>query len=140
MTTEARDPVVQGGPGAGTHADPSVMRYVVQAVVSTLLTLCVLAPVAYVMSRNWPAPMATVDLQMLIEENQKQVMEMLGSPDEASEARREVAEAMTVAFAKKLSASVEALAQDCGCVLINKAALLGGQALDYTDLLRERLK
>lgn len=140
MTTEVGTPVRQGGADAGGHTDSPMMRYLVQAVVSTFLTLCVLAPVAYVMSRNWPLPTATVDLQALVEENQQRVIKVLGAPDEASEAKQQVAEAMTVAFAKKLSASVEALAQDCGCVLINRAALLGGSAIDYTDQLRERLK
>ena len=54
--------------------------------------------------------------------------------------QRAVAQQLTVDFARKLSATVDALGQECGCVIVNKAALLGGVAIDYTDQVRARIR
>ena len=53
---------------------------------------------------------------------------------------RAVAQKLTIDFAKKLSATVDALGQECNCVIVNKAALLGGVTIDYTDQVRARMK
>ena len=50
------------------------------------------------------------------------------------------AQQRTIDFAKALSVAVDALGQDCRCVIVNKAAILGGTALDYTELVREKLR
>ena len=54
--------------------------------------------------------------------------------------QRAVAQKLTIDFAKKLSATVDALGQECNCVIVNKAALLGGVTIDYTDQVRARMK
>lgn len=116
------------------------MRYVIPAVLSTLLTLVALAPVAYVINRNMPARVATVDLQVLVEEDQKRTLDVIGKGGDVTDDQRAVAQKLTIDFAKKLSATVDALGQECNCVIVNKAALLGGVTIDYTDQVRARMK
>ena len=116
------------------------MRYVIPAVLSTLLTLVALAPVAYVINRNMPVPIATVDLQALVEEDQKRTVDLIGKGGEVSDEQRDVAQKLTIDFAKKLSATVDALGRECNCVIVNKAALLGGVTIDYTDEVRARMR
>ncbi|QPN33239.1 hypothetical protein [Diaphorobacter sp. JS3051] len=116
------------------------MRYVIPAVLSTLLTLVALAPVAYVINRNMPARVATVDLQVLVEEDQKRTLDVIGKGGDVTDEQRAVAQKLTIDFAKKLSATVDALGQECNCVIVNKAALLGGVTIDYTDQVRARMK
>lgn len=119
---------------------PDRMRYVIPAVLSTLLTLVALAPVAYVINRNMPPSVATVDLQVLVEEDQKRTLEVIGKGGEVTDEQRVVAQKLTIDFAKKLSGTVDALGQECHCVIVNKAALLGGVTIDYTDQVRARMK
>jgi hypothetical protein len=107
---------------------------------SVLATLMALTPVGYVAWRNLPPRVATVDLQKLVEEAQKPVIDVLGKGDSVSGAQRKAVEKLTVEFAGKLSGAIDTLGTECHCVLINKAALLGGTHIDYTDLVRERLK
>lgn len=119
---------------------PDRMRYVIPAVLSTLLTLVALAPVAYVINRNMPPSVATVDLQVLVEEDQKRTLEVIGKGGEVTDEQRAVVQKLTIDFAKKLSNTVDALGQECHCVIVNKAALLGGLTIDYTDQVRARMK
>lgn len=116
------------------------MRYVIPTVLSTLLTLVALAPVAYVINRNMPPRVATVDLQALVDEDQKRTLDVIGKGGNVTDEQRAVAQKLTVEFAKKLSGAVDALGQDCHCVIVNKAALLGGVTIDYTDQIRARIK
>ena len=99
-----------------------------------------LAPVAYVVNRKLPPRLATVDLQALVDEEQKRTLDVIGKGGELSDEQRAVAQQLTVDFARKLSSTVDALGQECGCVIINKAALLGGVAIDYTDQVRARIR
>ncbi len=140
MTSEAttqRSPA-SGEPAAAVPTDR--LRHLVPVLLSTLLTLLALAPVAYVVNRNLPPRLATVDLQMLVDEEQKRTFDVIGQGGELSDEQRAVAQQLTIDFARKLSATVDAIGQDCGCVIVNKAALLGGMAVDYTDQVRTRLK
>lgn len=140
MTSEA---IPQPCPASGTPAaavPPDRLRHLVQVLLSTLLTLLALAPVAYVVNRNLPPRLATVDLQALVDEEQKRTLDVIGQGGELSDEQRAVAQQITIDFARKLSATVDAIGQECGCVIINKAALLGGMAVDYTDQVRTRLK
>lgn len=124
----------------GGRESSDLIRTGMLVVLSTFFTLIVLSPVAYVVHRNLPPHIATVDLQMLVEENQDRVMKVIAGGSEVSDAQRQVAEKLAVDFARRLSDGVRLLAEDCRCVIVNKAALLGGDAVDYTDQLRERLR
>ncbi len=140
MISEA---TTQRGPASGEPAAavaPDRLRHVVPVLLSTLLTLLALAPVAYVVNRNLPPRLATVDLQALVDEEQKRTLDVIGKGGELSDEQRAVAQQLTVDLARKLSCTVDALGRECGCVIVNKAALLGGVAIDYTDQVRARLK
>lgn len=140
MTSEATH---QPSPASGAPAaavPPDRLRHVVPVLLSTLLTLLALAPVAYVVNRNLPPRLATVDLQALVDEEQKRTLDVIGQGGELSDEQRAVAQQLTIDFARKLSSTVDAIGQECGCVIVNKAALLGGMAVDYTDQVRTRLK
>ena len=114
------------------------MTVLTTALVSTVFTLLALAPVAYSIYKHTPPQVATVDLQKLVEEDQKRLLDLIGvgsSPDKGA-----LADKMTAEFAKKLSVVVDEVGKECHCVLVNKAALLAGTGTDYTDIVRERIK
>jgi hypothetical protein len=113
---------------------------VITVLVSVFVTLLALAPVGYMAYKNMPARVATVDLQKLVEEEQKRTMDVLGKGGSVSEEQRAAVEKLTIVFAKTLSANIDALGAECRCIIVNKAALLGGLTIDYTDLVRERIK
>ncbi|MEN9473685.1 hypothetical protein C6P61_10245 [Malikia spinosa] len=140
MTSEAPPQTDPGGTQPAAVVRPDRLRQVVPVLLSTLLTLLVLAPVAYVVNRKLPPSLATVDLQALVDEEQKRTLDVIGKGGELSDEQRAVAQQLTVDFARKLSSTVDALGQECGCVIINKAALLGGVAIDYTDQVRARIR
>lgn len=106
---------------------------------STLFTLAAFAPIAYMASQRMPPRLATVDLQKLVEEDQERAIKIIGSGS-LNDDQRASLEKVTAEFAVKLSTTIDAVGQECGCVLVNKAALLGGAAADYTDLVRQRMK
>jgi type IV pilus biogenesis protein CpaD/CtpE len=108
--------------------------------VSVFVTLLALAPVSYMAYKNMPARVATVDLQKLVEEEQKRTMHVLSKGSSVSEEQRAAVEKLTIEFAKTLSSNIDALGAECRCVIVNKAALLGGITIDYTDFVRERIK
>jgi len=111
------------------------------ALVAVFITLLALAPVGYSAYRALPPRVATVDLQKLVEEEQKRTIDVISSKSgNVSEGQRAAIERLTVDFAKKLSASIDALGLECKCVIVNKAALLGGVTVDYTDAVRDRMK
>lgn len=108
--------------------------------VSVLVTLLVLTPVAYMAYRAMPPRIASVDLQLLVEEDQQRTVEVLnGSAGAVSEEQRRALQKLTEDFARRLSAAVDAVGDECRCVIVNKAALLGGATIDYTDAVRERI-
>lgn len=120
---------------------PVTTNLLTTALLSTCFTLLALSPVAYMAYKHTPPQVATVDLQKIVEEDQKRLVDLLGAKSgNVSEDQRGLAEKMTVDFAKRLSATVDQLGVECHCVLINKAALLAGTATDYTDIVRERIK
>lgn len=108
---------------------------------AVLVTLLALAPVAFMAYRAIPPRVATVDLQRLIEDDQKRTIELLGKSNGViGDDQRATLQRMSEEFARRLSAAVEHLGAECRCVLVNKAALLGGTATDYTDHVREQVK
>lgn len=116
------------------------MSTVLTALLGAFITLLALTPVAYVIYNNMPPHVATVDLQKLVEEGQKSMLVAFGKSGNITEEQRAEAEKTTIEFAKKLSASIDALGQECQCVIVNKAALLGGVSIDYTDDVRKRMQ
>lgn len=119
---------------------PHGMYYIIPAVLSTLMTLMVLTPMAYLIHRNMPRRVAIVDLQSLVEEQQKHILSLINKSEEITSEQYAMAEKMTIDFTKKLSITLDRLGKECHCVIVNKAALLGGVTIDYTDQVRERIK
>lgn len=109
------------------------------AMLAALITLLALAPVGYAAKRRMPAAVATVDLQRLVEEEQQRMAALAGAGGQPAGEQRGRAEKQAMRYAQRLSVVVDALGAECQCVLLNKAALIGGVAADYTDLVRERL-
>lgn len=108
---------------------------------SVLVTLLALAPVAFMAYRAMPPRVASVDLQLLVEEEQKRTIDVLsGSAGAVSDEQRQALQKLTEDFARRLSLAVDAVGGECRCVIVNKAALLGGAAIDYTDAVRDRIK
>lgn len=107
---------------------------------SVLLTFLLLTPIAYKAWRAMPPRVVTIDLQALVEEDQKRMFDVIGKGGDMTDDERSAATKLAGDFAKKLSVTVDELGQECGCVIVNKAALLGGVAIDYTDLVRARMK
>ncbi len=112
----------------------------IAALISAFLTLLALMPVGYVLYRNLPPRIATVDLQKLVEEDQQRVVDKVARGGPVSEEQRALMQVLTVDFAKKMSNAVEALSQECHCVLINKSALLNGSPVDYTAWVRKKVQ
>lgn len=112
---------------------------VLTALLAALITLVALAPIGWVLYRNQPPRLATVDLQSIVDEHQQQFIQAL-SKETVTDADRAAAMQRTEDFAKKLSATVDALGTECDCLIVNKAALLAGRAVDYTALVQTRLK
>lgn len=109
--------------------------------VSVFVTLLALTPIGYMAVRSMPPRIATVDLQKLIEEEQQKAIEVITRANGSVSSEQIAAlEKQTVDFAKNLSKSIEALGAQCNCVILNKAALLGGATIDYTDLVRDQVK
>ncbi len=117
----------------------NLVNFLITAGFSSILTMVALAPIAYVANKNLPKRIASVDLQKLVEEEQEKAMKILGSGSLTDEQRSSL-QKVTIEFAIKLSVEVEKLGAECACILVNKAALLGGGADDFTDLIRERMK
>lgn len=141
LTVPAAGAGAGAGAGAPARAAAPLLGLLATALLASCISLLALAAPAYLLWRQAPPPLATLDLQRLVEEDQqRQLARLATEPDSAPERRRALAENMSADFARRLSAGVAQLGQECGCVLVNKAALLAGPATDYTALLRQRLQ
>jgi hypothetical protein len=109
--------------------------------IAVLLTLIVMSPVAYMAYRNLPPQVAQVDLLKLVEEEQQHTIDLLQkSNGTVTDEQRAALEKRSINFAKQLSESIDTLGEQCKCVIVNKAAVLGGSVIDYTDTIRQRMK
>jgi len=127
------------------QSTPSIERkqfgLAANTLVAMVCTLVVLSPVAYTAYRHRTPKIATVDLQKLVEEDQQRTISALGKSANgvASDEQRSAYLKNTTEFAHKLETAIDLVAQQCRCVIVNKAAVLGGEALDYTETIRQRL-
>ena len=111
------------------------------ALLACFFVLLILFAFYWYRGDNGMREIATVDLLLLVEENQAQAFAMLGNGTNVlTEEQRAKLEDSSANFAIRLSSAVEQLGEECQCVIVNKAAILGGVAVDYTDLIRERIK
>lgn len=111
------------------------MRDVISvALLSTFLTLLILIPFGYFYSKQLAPHVAAVDLQSLIQEEKLRAQRHYSSTPSSSHTEYDSAH-----FAKTISVILQDIAANCGCVLVNKAAILGGEVIDYTGHVRARL-
>lgn len=140
---------LEGSPSEGPagHLPTLVIRSwtdrALPVLLSSLVTMALIGPAFWALASREPRPVATVDLQNLVEAAQgRQIAAFRAThgahavPD-ASATQAAVDD--TARFARELSVAVDALGQSCRCVLVNKAAILNtGSVVDYTDTLRTR--
>ena len=91
--------------------------------ISLVVCVLVVGGTAVWFSRRLPPKILTVDIQALVQEQQA----------------KSTHETNVATFAKRLSEAVNALQEDCGCVVLNKAALLAGPDEEHTEWIRERV-
>lgn len=109
-------------------------------ILSSLISVAVMLPIGYNMYKKAYNPIGVVDLQKLMQEHQERMLtHTKGGQSGESEQIRYFIERETASFAKKISDGVDVIGKSCGCILINKAALLttaGNTTVDYTNQLR----
>lgn len=111
---------------------------------SAFFTLLCLAPVGYLMYKKVPKPVGVIDIQGLVTENQRDIVAAFSGGEYLSEEEKMASLRKAEEWTAKLNNAVEKVSNDCGCVLINKAAVLTdakkGVMVDYTDKVRELAK
>lgn len=107
---------------------------------SVFLTLLAMMPIGYMVYRNYPPQIYTVDLQRILENNTQSKTDLLGQTVLKDQKRQWSNTTDAAKFAQRLSNVIDALSKDCRCIIINKAALLGGDAIDLTDQIVAKLK
>ncbi|WP_340601063.1 hypothetical protein [Acinetobacter sp. HZNU-JH01] len=112
------------------------------AFISSLITI----PGLYIVKQG-QTKIGVVDVQALIMEHEKKVTQQLYAnqgayqSNESAALNSGVVEEQTKQFVQRMESSIDEINKDCGCVLINKAALLTqtGNVSDYTQTVREAL-
>ncbi|HDR9497274.1 TPA: hypothetical protein QDC06_000468 [Burkholderia cepacia] len=145
QSTAAVDPVPAAAPVTPSPARQDWMRHVTPILASSMVTLAVIGPLLYTTSAHRAAPVATIDLQKLVEAAQARQLAAFrashGAQAVPSASDAQAAVDDTGRFARELSVAVDALGRTCRCVLVNKAAILNTETVaDYTDTLRTQLK
>ena len=111
---------------------------------SALLTLVCLAPVGYLMYKKVPKPIGIIDVQEIVNENQRDIISAFSNSEYISEQQKVDSLNKAQMFTAKLNKAVEEVSEECGCVLINKAAVLteakSNVMVDYTDTVRNKVK
>lgn len=103
------------------------------------LVVCAVSLSAYhVAFYTPPVKIATIDIEAVIEAKQLQFAEIVARPG-ASDADRDRALSMVDAIGPELNAAVTDLVNQCGCLLLVKAAVVGQAAVDFTEQLKTRL-
>ncbi len=115
------------------------LRLAAQTVSTACLVLLALAPLGYALWTRLPPRVATVDLQRLVEDDQARMVRSLGADTSLTPEARSALHQQTVDFARRLSLAIEQIGQECHCVIVNRAALLGGESIDYTEQVRARM-
>lgn len=114
---------------------------------TALIALVVNFPGLYMVKKS-QSKIGVVDVQALLLEHEKKITQELyanqglyQNSDTAS-LNNGAIEQKTKQFVQKLESSIDEINKNCGCVLINKAALLtqSGNVFDYTQKVREALE
>lgn len=116
-------------------------------IATALISLLVTFPGLYLVKKS-QVKVGVVDVQALLVEHEKKVTQQLYANQglyqnsDAASLNSGAVEEQTKQFLLKLEGSIDDINNNCGCVLINKAALLtqSGSVVDYTQKVREALE
>ena len=116
-------------------------------IATALISLLATFPGLYLVKKS-QVKVGVVDVQALLVEHEKKVTQQLYANQglyqnsDAASLNSGAVEEQTKQFLLKLEGSIDEINNNCGCVLINKAALLtqSGNVVDYTQKVREALE
>ena len=116
-------------------------------IATALISLLVTFPGLYLVKKS-QVKIGVVDVHALLVEHEKKVTQQLYANQglyqnsDAASLNSGAVEEQTKQFLLKLEGSIDDINNNCGCVLINKAALLtqSGNVVDYTQKVREALE
>lgn len=117
-------------------------KLVLQLLGSSLITFLAIAPILYSLHQRIPPRLviASVDLQALITEEEERFVAT--TKTESLDVAKAAAADRVAKFTKAISSAVDATAAECGCVLINRAAIVSresGIVEDLTPRIRQRI-
>jgi hypothetical protein len=115
---------------------------VLTGLISIGASLVLGSPLVYLWTqREKVAPVVVVDVQKLISDEQETLLKTFnnGDPVHMTDDAKNKATQHAGDYAKRLSAALDQLGTQCGCVVVNKAAVLAGDAPDLTDLIARRI-
>lgn len=115
---------------------------VLTGLISIGASLVLGSPLVYLWTlRERVAPVVVVDVQKLISDEQETLLKTFnnGDPVHMTDDAKNKATQHAGDYAKRLSAALDQLGTQCGCVVVNKAAVLAGDAPDLTDLIAKRI-
>lgn len=81
---------------------------------------------------------AVVDIAAIMKVKETQFTEMLSKPGVTDEDRRKAYD-LIQSFGADLGVAVKELPQKCGCIVVNKAAIVAGEVEDLTPALKASL-
>jgi hypothetical protein len=96
---------------------------------AVILSVLIVGLVSWKVIPKLSVSVGTVDLESLIVAKQTAL-----SATPGLDSRKILEE--SGAFGQRLTIAVEKIGAECRCVLLNKAAVLGGNSIDYTDEVR----
>lgn len=144
LTTPSPALETQPNPVDPEHSSRKWIGLAMPVLISSVVSMALIAPAFYALASHRPKPLATVDLQKLVQDANTQYLASFkashsaDAPPSASDVQAGVTQSAN--FARQLSGAVEQLGHDCDCVLINKAAVLNSAGLtDYTVRLADQL-
>ena len=110
------------------------MAYVYKLILTALagagLAVAITGASLYKIVKNYPKSVAVIDILSMTNERTEQIQKGSGPSEDKT---REMGK-----YAESLSTQIEKLAQECHCVLVNKAAVLSSNAPDMTATLKAR--
>ena len=130
---------------APTLAAPSGASTAVRSHRTVLLSLSLSAAtsaaavLAYHHTRPAPVRFATLNVAELFTERQQALAKLV--TESGDEGATQQAIEVAKAFGRQLEAEALALPRECGCIVLVRGALVGGQDVpDYTDVVRQRMR
>jgi hypothetical protein len=108
------------------------IRALIHIVIAVALSLGICGVFLYKLKQQIPTPIAVVDLLDVTNEASERILKGAGSIEDKGKASTD--------FAIKLSSEVQAIADECRCTLVNRAAILSKNPVDYTERLKRAMR